>query len=205
MIIVEETDITARAERAFRRRGGMLRTSQALKLGIHPRTLYEMRDANRLVRLSRGLYRLADAPETEYLDLISVAAKVPDGVICLISALSFHGITTEVPHEVYLAVRHGKERPRLDYPPLRIFRFSEGTISVGVEKHRMGGVQVHVFGPAKTVADCFKFRHKIGVDVAVEGLRLCLGRGKAKPAQILYYARLCRVERVIRPYLEALV
>jgi predicted transcriptional regulator of viral defense system len=203
--MAEETDITAMAERAFRQRGGMLRTSQALKLGIHPRTLYGMRDTNRLVQLSRGLYRLADAPETEHLDLISVAAKVPDGVICLISALSFHGITTEVPHEVYLAVRHGKERPRLNYPPLRIFRFSEGTISTGIEKHRMGGVQVHVFGPAKTVADCFKFRHKIGVDVAVEGLRLCLGRGKAKPAQILYYARLCRVERVIRPYLEALV
>jgi predicted transcriptional regulator of viral defense system len=203
--MAEETDITAKAERAFRQHGGMLRTSQAIQLGIHPRTLYEMRDTNRLVRLGRGLYRLADAPETEHLDLISVAAKVPDGVICLISALSFHGITTEVPHEVYLAVRHGKERPRLDYPPLRIFRFSEGTISAEVEKHRMGGVQIHVFGPAKTVADCFKFRHKIGVDVAVEGLRLCLGRGKAKPAQILHYARLCRVERVIRPYLEALV
>ena len=201
----EKAHITIEAERAFRRRGGMLRTSQALKLGIHPRTLYKMRDSNRIVQLGRGLYRLADATESEHLDLISVAMRVPDGVICLISALAFHEITTEVPHEVYLAIRHGKERPRLDYPPLRIFRFSDETISAGVEKHKMEGVTLRVFSPAKTVADCFKFRHKIGVDVAVEALRMCLARGKAKPVQILHYARLCRVERVIRPYLEALV
>ena len=201
----EETHTTVKAERVFRERGGLLRTSQALKLGIHPRTLYEMRDANRIVQLGRGLYRLADANETEHLDLITVAAKVPDGVICLISALAFHGITTEVPHEVYLAVRHGKEQPRLDYPPLRVFRFSEETISAGVEKHKLEGVTVRLFSSAKTIADCFKFRHKVGVDVAVEALKLSLAQGKAKPAQILYYARLCRVERVIRPYLEALV
>jgi predicted transcriptional regulator of viral defense system len=201
----EKAHITIEAERAFRRRGGMLRTSQALKLGIHPRTLYEMRDSNRIVQLGRGLYRLADATESEHLDLISVAMRVPDGVICLISALAFHEITTEVPHEVYLAIRHGKERPRLDYPPLRVFRFSEETISAGVEKHKIEGVTLPLFNPAKTVADCFKFRHKIGVDVAVEALKLCLTRKKAKPVQIMHYARLCRVERVIRPYLEALV
>jgi predicted transcriptional regulator of viral defense system len=204
-VVKEETPTTVKAERAFRERGGLLRTSQALKLGIHPRTLYEMRDSNRIVQLGRGLYRLAEAPETEHLDLITVAARIPDGVICLISALSFHGITTEVPHEVYLAVRHGKEQPRLDYPPLRVFRFSDETISAGVEKYKLEGVTVRLFSPAKTVADCFKFRHKIGVDVAVEALKLCLAQGMTKPAQILYYARLCRVERVIRPYLEALV
>jgi predicted transcriptional regulator of viral defense system len=203
--VKEDTQTTVKAERAFRERGGMLRTSQALKLGIHPRTLYEMRDANRIVQLGRGLYRLAEAPETEHLDLITVAAKIPDGVICLISALAFHAITTEIPHEVYLAVRHGKEQPRLYYPPLRVFRFSDETISAGVEKHKLEGVTVRLFSPAKTVADCFKFRHKIGVDVAVEALKLGLAQGKARPAQILYYARLCRVERVIRPYLEALV
>ncbi|MDQ3255415.1 MAG: transcriptional regulator, partial [Acidobacteriota bacterium] len=106
---------------------------------------------------------------------------------------------------VYLTIRHGKESPRLDYPPLRVFRFSDETISAGVEKHKMEGVTLHIFNPAKTVADCFKFRHKIGIDVAVEALKLCLARKKARPAQILHYARLCRVERVMRPYLEALV
>lgn len=116
----------------------MLRTSQALRLGIHPRTLYELRDASRIVQLGRGLYRLADAAETEHLDLVTVAARVPDGVMCLISALSFHGMTMEVPHEVYLAIRHGKERPRLDYPPVRVFRFLDETLSAGVEKHKLG-------------------------------------------------------------------
>jgi len=201
----EKAHITIEAERAFRRRGGMLRTSQALKLGIHPRTLYEMRDSNRIVQLGRGLYRLADATESEHLDLMAVAMKVPDAVVCLISALAFHEITTEIPHEVYLAIRHGKEQPRLDYPPLRVFRFSDETISAGIEKHKMEGVTLHLFNPAKTIADCFKFRHKLGVDVAVEALKLCLARRKARPAQILHYARLCRVERVMRPYLEALV
>ncbi len=201
----EEVSTAVKAERAFRQRGGMLRTSQALKLGIHPRTLYEMRDSNRIVQLGRGLYRLADATESEHLDLMAVAMKVPDAVVCLISALAFHEITTEIPHEVYLAIRHGKEQPRLDYPPLRVFRFSNDTISVGVEKHKMEGVTLHLFNPAKTIADCFKFRHKLGVDVAVEALKLCLARRKARPAQILHYARLCRVERVMRPYLEALV
>lgn len=201
----ERARTAVKAERAFRQHGGMLRTSQALKFGIHPRTLYEMRDTNRIVQLGRGLYRLADASESEYLDLMTVAMRVPDGVICLISALAFHEITTEVPHEVYLAIRHGKEQPRLDYPPVRAFRFSDETISAGIEKYKMEGVTLRVFSPAKTVADCFKFRHKMGVDVAVEGLKLCLTRGKARPAQILHYARLCRVERVIRPYLEALV
>jgi predicted transcriptional regulator of viral defense system len=203
--MAEETNLAASAERVFRQRGGLLRTSQALRLGIHPRTLYGMRDAKRIVQLGRGLYRLADAAESEHLDLITVAAKVHDGVICLISALAFHEITTEVPHEVYLAIRHGKESPRLDYPPLRVFRFSDETFSYGVEKHKMEGVTLHLFNPAKTIADCFKFRHKIGVDVAIEALKLSLARRKAKPVQILHYARLCRVERVIRPYLEVLV
>lgn len=199
-----EGNIVARAETVFREHGGMMRTSQALRLGIHPRTLYELRDANRIVQLGRGLYRLADSLESEHLDLIAVAARVPDAVVCLISALAFHEMTTEVPHEVYIAVPHGKEQPRLGYPPLRVFRFSEETISAGVATHKLGEVTLNIFNPAKTVADCFKFRHKIGVDVAVEALKLCLTRGRAKPAQIIHYARLCRVERVMRPYLEAL-
>ena len=177
----EKAHATGKAERAFREYGGMLRTSQALKLGIHPRTLYRLRDSNRILQIGRGLYRLADAPKTEHLDLVAVAARVSDGIVCLISALSFHGITTEVPHEVYLAIRRGKERPRLDYPPLRVFRFSDETLSAGVEKHKLEGVTVRLFNPAKTVADCFKFRHKIGVDLAVEALKLSLVRGRRGP------------------------
>lgn len=188
----------------FRKHGGMLRTSQALGLGIHPRTLYEMYRANRLIQISRGLYRLADLPQVANLDLVIVTAKIPEAVICLISALAFHEITTEIPHEVYVALPRGSEKPRMGYPPLRVFRFSDATISAGVKMHILDGVKVHIFGPEKTVVDCFKFRHKIGLDVAIEALKLCLARKGSQPSKLLHYARLCRVERIMRPYLEAL-
>lgn len=192
------------AERIFRENGGMLRASQAISLGIHPRTLYEMRDAQRVVQLGRGLYRLADLPEIDNLDLVTVAVKIPASVVCLISALAFHEITTQVPHEVYVAMPRDAMRPRLDFPPVRVFRFSEATLSAGVETHRLDGVPVRIFNPEKTVADCFKFRHKIGLDVAIEALKLCRARRKSSPRALLHYARLCRVERVMQPYLEAL-
>ena len=175
-----------------------------MSLGIHPRTLYKLYRTNRLIQISRGLYRLADLPEFANLDLVTTATKIPDAIICLISALAFHEITTEVPHEVYLALPRGSDKPRLDYPPLRVFRFSDATISAGVETHTMDGVKVHIFEPEKTVADCFKFRHKIGLDVAIEALKLYLARKDSQPSKLLHYARLCRVERVMRPYIEAL-
>ena len=189
---------------AFRKNGGVLRTSQALKLGIHPRTLYQLRDANRFAQISRGVYRLADLPEVTNPDLVAVATRVPEAIICLVSALSFHEITTEVPHEVYIALPPGSNKPRIDYPPLRDFRFSKETISVGVESHRIDSVTVKIFDPEKTVADCFKFRNKIGLDVALEALKLCRARRGFQLPKLLRYAKICRVERVMRPYLEAL-
>lgn len=192
------------AETAFRKAGGMLRTSEALALGIHPRTLYQLRDANRLVPVSRGLYRLAGLPELSEPDLIPVARLVPQSVVCLISALAFHGITTEIPHEVYVALPRSVKRPRLTYPPLRVFWFSGAALTSGVERHKIDGIPANIFGPEKTVADCFKFRHKIGLDVAIEALKLCREQKCSTPRTLLHYARICRVERVMRPYLEAL-
>ena len=189
---------------AFRKNRGVLRTSQALKLGIHPRTLYQLRDANHIAQISRGVYRLADLPEVTNPDLVAVATRVPEAVICLVSALAFHEITTEVPHEVYIALPPGNNKPRIDYPPLRDFRFSKETLSVGVEKHQIDSVTVKVFDSEKTVADCFKFRNKIGLDVALEALKLCRARRGFQLSKLLRYAKLCRVERVMRPYLEAL-
>ena len=188
----------------FRKRGGMLRASEAVALGIHPRTLYRMRDENRLVTVSRGLYRLADLPELSDPDLVSVAARIPQAVICLISALAFHEITTEIPHEVSIALPRAVKRPRLDHPPLRVFWFSGESLTEGIEEHKIDGVKVRVYGPEKTVADCFKFRNKIGLDVAIEALKLCRERKGATPRKLLHYARICRVERIMRPYLEAL-
>jgi len=192
------------AETLFRKHGGMLRASEAIALGIHPRTLYRLRDENRLVTVSRGLYRLADLPELSDPDLVSVATRIPQAVICLISALAFHEITTEIPHEVSIALPRTVKRPRLDYPPLRVFWFSGEALTEGIEERKIDGVKVRIYGPEKTVADCFKFRNKIGLDVAIEALKLCRERKGSTSRKLLHYARICRVERVMRPYLEAL-
>jgi predicted transcriptional regulator of viral defense system len=187
----------------FREHGGMLRTSHVLELGVHPETLYRLRDTGDLVEVTRGLYRLADLPELGHPDLVAVASRIPSGVICLISALSFHGITTEVPHEVQIALAPGAVRRRVVYPPTRVFQFSGAAFEQGIEIHPIDGLAVKVYGPEKTVADCFRFRNKIGLAVAVEALRLCRERRHSTPRTLLDFARIDRVERVMMPYLEA--
>lgn len=201
---MKATTSEQQAETIFRRYHGVLRTSHALKLGIHPRVLYRLRDSGRLVSVTRGVYRLADLPELSQPDLLAVASRVPQAVICLISALSFHGMTTQVPHEVQIALPRRTRYPRLDHPPTRVFLMTDAAYSEGIETHSIEGVQLRVYGPEKTVADCFKFRNKIGLDVAIEALRFARERKGASPQSLLHYARLCRVDRVMRPYLEAL-
>ena len=192
----------ARAKQVFRDHGGTLRTHEALTAGIHPRTIYSMRDAGELQVLARGVYRLANLPPLGELDLVTVAKRLPQVVVCLISALAFHELTTQIPHEAHLALSRTPRLPLLDYPPLRIFRFSTTAFTAGIETHTIDGVPIRVYGPAKTIADCFEFRNKIGLDVAVESLRLYRTRKGFKPQRILEFARLCRVEKVLRPYLE---
>lgn len=190
-------------ENLFRQNGGTLRTQTALELGIHPRKLYQLRDEGKIIEISRGIYQLAEFAELNNTDLAAVSLRVPEAVICLISALSFHELTTEIPHEVYLALPRGKKNPKIDFPPVRFFHFSEKTIRAGVENHLVSGVNIKVFSAEKTVADCFKFRNKIGIDVAIEGLKMCLSRSGSR-AKILEYARLCRVEKILSPYLQAI-
>jgi predicted transcriptional regulator of viral defense system len=192
------------AIKVFRKRGGVLRTTEALALGIHPRTLYRMRDASIVAPLSRGVYRLTSLPPLGEPDLATVALRVPRAVVCLISALSCHQITTQVPREIQIALPRGTKSPVLPYPRIRVFRFSGAALTAGIETHRLDGVAVRMYGPEKTVADCFRFRHKIGVDVAIEALQLALKDKHITAAQILRYARICRVERIMLPYLEAL-
>ncbi|MGH7254782.1 MAG: type IV toxin-antitoxin system AbiEi family antitoxin domain-containing protein, partial [Nitrospirales bacterium] len=120
-------------------------------------------------------------------------------------ALSFHGLTTQVPHEVQIALPRGARTPRLDHPPLRVFRMTGKPLIEGIEQHRVEGVLVRVYAPEKTVADCFRFRNRVGLDVAVEALRMAMEHKQATPRSLLHYARICRVERVMRPYLEALL
>ncbi len=191
-----------RAIGIFREQGGMLRTSEALRVGIHPRTLYGLRDAGIIERLSRGLYRLVETPPLGNPDLITVALKVPKGVICLVSALAFHNLTIQVPHKVYLALPRESRKPRLRYPPLQVFEFGSEVFPAGIEVHELDGVSVRVYSPEKTLADCFKYRNKLGLDVAIEALKLYAERRNVKVGEITRYAQICRVAKVMRPYLE---
>lgn len=189
----------------FQEHGGTLRTSEALNLGIYPRTLYKLRDAGVLEKLSRGLYRLAELPALSSPDLAIVALKVPQAVICLVSALAFHELTTQVPHAVNIALPRGARSPRLEYPPLRVFWFSGPAWSEGAEVHQMNQASVRVYCPEKSVADGFKFRRKIGLDIAIEALKLYCQSPRFDAGKLLHYARICRVESVMKPYLEALL
>lgn len=194
-----------RATKIFQDHNGILRTQQAIQYGIAPRTLYEMRDAGMILRESRGLYRLLDAELGSNPDLVQVALRIPKGVICLISALSFHELTTQIPHQVYVALPIDAEKPRLEYPPLRIFWLSQKAYSAGIENHELDGIPVRIYGIEKTITDCFKFRNKIGLDVALEALKDYRKREDFNIGTLLHYARIDRVERVIKPYLEAIV
>jgi len=189
----------------FRKLGGTARTSEIINARIHPRTLYEMLAAGVVEKLSRGLYRLVEMPPLGNPDLVSVSMRVPHGVVCLISALSFHEITTQIPHEVHLAVSRNSKVPNIDYPPVRIFRFSGNSYSEGIEPQKVDDISVRIYSPAKTLADCFKYRNKIGLDVAVESLKLYRKSKRFSVDETLHFARMCRVEKVMRPYLEALL
>ena len=164
-----------------------------------------MLDEGVVERLSRGVYRLADLPAPGDPDLVTVAMRVPSGVVCLVSALAFHDMTTEVSHEVYLAIRRGAKAPRIKHPPVRVFRFSGEAFNSGVETHDLDGVPVRIYSPEKSVADCFKYRNKLGLDVALEALRSWRERKGVNVEALLDQARACRVETVMRPYLEAVL
>jgi predicted transcriptional regulator of viral defense system len=194
----------ARAEAVFRRRRGLLRTTDALRLGIHRDTLYTLRELGRIESLGRGVWYLVDHPLTGQLDLAAVALRYPRSVICLVSALQWHDLTTQLPREVQIAAPPGRVQPLTRYPPVRTFQFSPRTYAAGIERHAVAGVKVRVYSAAKTIADCFKFRRRVGMDVTVGALRDAWRRRLVTMDDLGRYARICRVERVMRPYLESL-
>jgi predicted transcriptional regulator of viral defense system len=193
------------AKEIFRQHGGVMTRKQAVEAGMSPNTFYAMRNAGVITMVSRGWYRLADLPPTSRPDFAAVALRVPKAVICLISALSFHEITTQVPHMIYLALEKDGAEPRIDYPPIRTFRFSGESFRVGVETHSIDGIETRIYCAEKTIADCFKFRNKIGLDVALEALGMYRRSKQFNAGELLKYARICRVEKVVRPYLEAIL
>jgi len=154
--------------------------------------------------VGRGLYALPDRPVSEHNTLAEVARKHPQAIVCLLSALRFHDLTTQSPFEVWLAIPNKARAPKMDYPPLRIVRFSGEALTVGVEDHVIDGVPVRVTSVARTVADCFKFRNKIGLDVALEALQEAWRAKRVSMDELWHYATLCRVTNVVRPYMESL-
>ncbi len=182
----------------------MLRMSEALRAGIARRTLYAMRDSGQLEQVSRGLYRLTELSDLAYPDLVAVSRRIPNGVICLISALAFHDVTTQIPNSVDIAIERGRRKPQIEYPPVDVYHFTGDAFTQGVEQHTLDGEQVSIYGVEKSIADLFKFRNKIGLDVAMEALKNWRRRPGIKFDTLLRYSRICRVANVMRPYLEAL-
>ena len=148
-------------------------------------------------------FSLADSEPMRNLDLVTVASRVQNGVVCLIPALAFHEITTQIPHEVHVALQRGAEIPRLNYPPIKLCWFSDKAYSAGVETHKLDGVSERIYSPEKTLADCFKFRNKIGLDKVVEAVRFYRERRSVNVETLMRYAAICRAEKVMRPYLES--
>jgi predicted transcriptional regulator of viral defense system len=194
-----------RVLRLLRRRGGALNARDLDHAGVHRQVLSRLVREGALERVARAQYRLPGAMVTEHHGLAIAAAAVPKGVVCLLSALAFHGIGTEMPFQIWIAIDGRARRPALAHPPLRVVRFTGHSLTAGVETHRIEQQTVRVYSVAKTVADCFKYRHKIGLEVALQALREAWRTRRLTMGDIDRYASVCRVERVMRPYLEALV
>jgi len=189
----------------FRNNDGIMRTGDAINAGIHPSTLYSLYEKGILEQVSRGLYRLVDTQIPENPDILFVSWKMAEGVICLISALAYYELTLQIPHEVYVAIPRGARKPKFDYPPIRVFRFIGSSYNEGIETVYVNKLPVKIYCMEKTIADAFKFRNRIGLDTATEALRSYMERKDRNIDKLMHYAEICRVSRIIRPYIEALI
>ena len=182
---------------------GLVRPVDLETRGISRRELYSLARKGMVARQARGIYVADKHPYTAQHTLAQVAKRVPAGVFCLLTALRFHDLTTQALAELWIALPEKARKPRLDYPRLRVARFSGEALTEGIETHRLEGVEVRVYSAAKTVADCFKYRNKVGVDVAIEALRDFGRRYRGGATDLARFARVCRVTRVMQPYLDA--
>lgn len=183
---------------------GLLRASQLQTLGIGRVVLTRLIASGQLERVGRGVYRVPGTQASEHESLATLAVKMPQAVFCLLTALQLHGLTTQLPRQVWIAMPQGSHAPTLDYPPVKMVQFSGEAYTAGVEAVQIEQVALRVYGVAKTVADCFKHRNKIGLDVAIEALKDALAQNKATVDELWRFAKICRVANVMRPYLEAL-
>jgi len=198
--------VAAPNDRALRmiEKMGLARPAELEARGVARARLYRLVRQGLVERRARGIYVAAGHAPTAEHTLAQVAIRVPAGVFCLLTALRFHGLTTQSPAEVWIALPEKARKPRLDYPRLRVARFSGSALTEGIERHRVEGVEMRVYSAAKTVADCFKYRNKLGIDVAVEALRDFSRRNRGGATELARFARICRVARVMQPYLDAI-
>ena len=192
-------------KKIFANNNGILRASAAIELGVPKHVLYEMVKTGELIREAKGIYRLSESEPLGNPDLVNISLRVPKAVFCLISALYFHELTTQIPHQVYFALPRDIKTPRIQYPPIRVFHFSKEPYQAGIVEHKLDRVKVKIYDREKTVADCFKFRQKVGMDVALEALKDYLSQPPLNVSLLMKYARVNHVEKIMRPYLEALL
>ncbi len=193
------------AENIFKSNGGQLKMTEALGLGISRYMLYTMKDKGMLNQVARGVYRLKSMPIQSEYDIVTVCSIFPKAVIFLISALFYHKMTTQIPYDVYIAIPTNTRIRLPDYPPIKSYRISQNTYSAGIEEHIIDGVKIKIYDPEKTLVDCFRFRNKVGLDVAIEALKFYRERGRMNLIKISEYAKICKVEKVIHPYIEAVI
>jgi len=183
----------------------VLRPTDLKSLGLPPKYLQRLEQEGILQRIGRGLYQTSDAEISEHQSLLEAARQIPNGVVALLSALAFHEFTTQNPSVIWMAIDRKSRKPRITYPPIRFVKMSGPSLVEGIEEHEINGVKIKVFSPAKTVADCFKYRNKIGMDVAIEALKEGWRNKKFTVDELLHYAEICRVKNVIMPYAETIV
>ena len=186
------------------RQKGLLRASDLDTINAPRIVLTRLTAAGLLDKVGRGLYRLPSHPGSEHEGLETIATKVPQAVFCLLTALQFHELTTQLPRQIWIAMPRGSHIPRIEYPPIKMVQMTGKVYTSGIDEHLRDGVKLRVYSAAKTVVDCFKHRNKIGLDVALEALKDVRAQRKATTDELWHYAKICRVSNVMRPYLEAI-
>lgn len=189
----------------FQKNNNILRRFEAIKLGVPEYIIYDMTKNGDLVKEARGLYRLAESEPIGNPDFVQVSLLVPKGVVSLISALYFYKLTTQIPHQIYITLPRGTDQPKIEYPPLKVFFRSAKQYRAGIEEHTLDGVAVKIYSKEKTVTDCFKYRRQIGKDVAIEALKDYMHHSSPDINLLIEYAKINRVEKILRPYIETLL
>jgi predicted transcriptional regulator of viral defense system len=189
----------------FKKANGVLRFSTIIKAGFHPDTLVSLVKDGTVEKIGRGLYKLRQDQEFSNPDLVIAALKVPRGVICLLSALAFHEASDEIPHSIDIAIPRGARAFKIEYPPIRYYRFNSESWKHGIEEHTIDGHTIRVYSLAKTVADCFKFRNKIGMPIARDALKVAIMEKHVSPKEVMRFAKICRVANIMKPILETIL